>query len=53
MKLKVIKSISRKAEYPTLKIYIERSITHKWKFHYIYIGLIWLNRNYLIIITNE
>lgn len=53
MKIKIIKSITKRAEYPSVTIYIENQLNSKWKIHYLYIGIIWLNRNYLIIITNE
>lgn len=53
MKIKVIKSIVKKADSPKIKFYYERCLHCKLKFHYVYIGIIWLNRIYLIIITDE
>lgn len=53
MKIKIIKTIVKKADTPSIKIYYEKCVNCKLKFHYIYIGIIWLNRIYLIIITNE
>lgn len=53
MKVKVIKSIVKKAETPKIKFYYEKCTDCKLTFHYIYIGIIWLNRIYLIIITDE
>ena len=53
MKIRIIESIVKKAEYPSVKIYIEKKLNSYWKINYVYIGIIWLNRNYLIIITNE
>jgi preprotein translocase subunit Sec63 len=53
MKIKVIKTCTKKADYPYFKIYYEKSNKSFWKFHYIFIGIVWLNINYLIIITDE
>ena len=53
MKVKVIKSIVKKAGCPRIKFYYEKCVNCNLRFHYLYIGIIWLNRTYLIIITNE
>lgn len=53
MKVKVIKSIVKKADTPKIKFYYEKCTDCKLSFHYIYIGIIFLNKTYLIIITNE
>jgi hypothetical protein len=53
MKIKIIESVVKKADTPRIKFYYEKCADCKLTFHYMYIGIIWLNRTYLIIITNE